>query len=144
MYCLTPLHHESALLVSLGGAVVGGTRIALSRGLRPDRFVQEMRQYGVTVVSYTWAMLREVVDDPAFVLQRQSSGAAVHRLGYADRPVGARRRGVRARPRRRVLRHHRRTGGAGQRVRRQGRQQGPSAARRRRASSSAPTTPNTT
>ncbi|MDT5257732.1 MAG: putative long chain acyl-CoA synthase, partial [Mycobacterium sp.] len=35
VYCLTPLHHESALLVNLGGAVVGGTRIALSRGLRP-------------------------------------------------------------------------------------------------------------
>ncbi|HEY2448791.1 MAG TPA: AMP-binding protein, partial [Mycobacterium sp.] len=68
VYCLTPLHHESALLVSLGGAVVGGARIALSRGLQPDRFVQEVRQYGVTVVSYTWAMLREIVDDPAFVL----------------------------------------------------------------------------
>ncbi|OBA73664.1 acyl-CoA synthetase [Mycobacterium sp. 1554424.7] len=68
VYCLTPLHHESALLVSLGGAVVGGTRIALSRGLDPTRFVKEIRQYGVTVVSYTWAMLREVVDDPAFVL----------------------------------------------------------------------------
>ena len=68
VYCLTPLHHESALLVSLGGAVVGGTRIALSRGLRTDRFVNEIRQYGVTVVSYTWAMLRDVVDDPAFVL----------------------------------------------------------------------------
>jgi putative long chain acyl-CoA synthase len=68
VYCLTPLHHESALLVSLGGAVVGGTRIALSRGLSTDRFVNEIRQYGVTVVSYTWAMLRDVVDDPAFVL----------------------------------------------------------------------------
>lgn len=68
VYCLTPLHHESAVLVSLGGAVVGGARIALSRGLCPDRFVHEVRQYGVTVVSYTWAMLRELVDDPAFVL----------------------------------------------------------------------------
>ncbi len=68
VYCLTPLHHESGLLVSLGGAVVGGSRIALSRGLRPDRFVAEVRQYGVNVVSYTWAMLRDVVDDPAFVL----------------------------------------------------------------------------
>lgn len=68
VYCLTPLHHQSGLLVSLGGAVVGGTRIALSRGLRPDRFVHELRQYGVTVVSYTWAMLREVIDDPAFML----------------------------------------------------------------------------
>jgi putative long chain acyl-CoA synthase len=68
VYCLTPLHHQSGLLVSLGGAVVGGSRIALSRELRPDRFVQEIRQYGVTVVSYTWAMLREVIDDPAFSL----------------------------------------------------------------------------
>ncbi|BBY29906.1 acyl-CoA synthetase [Mycolicibacterium sediminis] len=68
VYCLTPLHHQSGLLVSVGGAVVGGTRIALSRGLRPDRFVHELRQYGVTVVSYTWAMLRDVVDDPSFVL----------------------------------------------------------------------------
>ena len=68
VYCLTPLHHQSGLLVSLGGAVVGGARIALSRGPRPDRFLQEIRQYGVTVVSYTWAMLREVIDDPAFSL----------------------------------------------------------------------------
>ncbi len=63
VYCLTPLHHQSGLLVSLGGAVVGGARIALSRGLQPDRFSAEIRQYGVTVVSYTWAMLREVLDD---------------------------------------------------------------------------------
>jgi len=54
--------------VSLGGAVVGGARIALSRGLTPDRFLHEIRQYGVTVVSYTWAMLREVIDDPSFSL----------------------------------------------------------------------------
>ena len=68
VYCLTPLHHQSGLLVSLGGAVVGGARIALSRGLHPDRFVAEIRQYGVTVVSYTWAMLRDVIDDPTFSL----------------------------------------------------------------------------
>jgi putative long chain acyl-CoA synthase len=68
VYCLTPLHHESSLLVSLGGAVVGGARIALSRGLHVERFVAEVRQYGVTVVSYTWAMLRDVIDDPGFVL----------------------------------------------------------------------------
>ncbi len=69
VYCLTPLHHQSGLLVSLGGAVVGGARIALSRGLQPERFAAEIRQYGVTVVSYTWAMLRDVIDDPAFSLR---------------------------------------------------------------------------
>ncbi|WP_236147539.1 acyl-CoA synthetase [Mycolicibacterium sp. CH28] len=68
VYCLTPLHHQSGLLVSLGGAVVGGARIALSRRLCPDRFLAEIRQYGVTVVSYTWTMLRDVVDDPNFSL----------------------------------------------------------------------------
>ncbi|MGB3355051.1 MAG: acyl-CoA synthetase [Mycobacterium sp.] len=68
VYCLTPLHHQSGLLVSLGGAVVGGARVALSRGPCPERFLQEIRQYGVTVVSYTWSMLREVIDDPAFSL----------------------------------------------------------------------------
>ncbi|RAV09306.1 acyl-CoA synthetase [Mycolicibacterium sp. GF69] len=68
VYCLTPLHHQSGLLVALGGAAVGGSRIALSRGLRPDRFLNEIRQYGVTVVTYTWAMLREVINDPSFAL----------------------------------------------------------------------------
>ena len=68
VYCLTPLHHQSGLLVALGGAAVGGSRIALSRGLQPDRFLNEIRQYGVTVVTYTWAMLREVIDDPSFAL----------------------------------------------------------------------------
>ena len=133
VYCLTPLHHQSGLLVSLGGAVVGGSRIALSRGLRPDRFVQEIRQYGVTVVSYTWAMLREVIDDPSFAL---TGNHPVRLFIGSGMPTGLWKRVVddlRARARRRVLRHHRRSGGAGQRVRRQARQQGQAAARRRRS-----------
>ncbi len=69
VYCLTPLHHQSSLLVALGGAVVGGARIAVARSLQPDHFVREVRQYGVTVVSYTWAMLSELIDDPAFDLR---------------------------------------------------------------------------
>lgn len=68
VYCLTPLHHQSGLLVSLGGSVVAGSRIALSRGLDPKRFLDEVRQYGVTVVTYTWSMLRAVIDDPDFDL----------------------------------------------------------------------------
>ncbi len=39
-----------------------GARIALSRGLDPDRFAEEVRRYGVTVVSYTWTMMREILD----------------------------------------------------------------------------------
>jgi putative long chain acyl-CoA synthase len=85
VYCLTPLHHQSGLLVALGGAVVGGSRIALSRGPRPDRFLQEIRQYGVTVVSYTWAMLRDVIDDPSFSL---TGGHPVRLFIGSGMPVG--------------------------------------------------------
>ncbi|OJZ62610.1 acyl-CoA synthetase [Mycolicibacterium diernhoferi] len=89
VYCLTPLHHPSGLLVSLGGAVVGGARIALSRGLEPDRFLHEIRQYGVTVVSYTWAMLREVIDDPSFTV---SGTHSVRLFIGAGMPTGLWRR----------------------------------------------------
>ncbi|TFV55965.1 acyl-CoA synthetase [Mycobacterium sp. PS03-16] len=85
VYCLTPLHHQSGLLVSLGGAVVGGARIALSRELHPDRFVQEIRQYGVSVVSYTWAMLREIIDDPSF---RLTGGHPVRLFIGSGMPTG--------------------------------------------------------
>ena len=68
VYCLTPLHHQAGLLVSLGGSVVAGSRIALSRGLNPEQFLDEVRQYGVSVVTYTWSMLREVIDDPNFTM----------------------------------------------------------------------------
>jgi putative long chain acyl-CoA synthase len=62
IYCLTPLHHPSGLMVGLGGAVAGGSRIALTRGVDPTRFADEVHRYGVTVVSYTWAMLLELVE----------------------------------------------------------------------------------
>ena len=64
VYCLSPLHHPSGLLTTVGGAVAGGARIALSRGFDPATFDEEIRRYGVTVVSYTWAMMRELVRGP--------------------------------------------------------------------------------
>ncbi|MBO0854433.1 MAG: AMP-binding protein [Nocardia sp.] len=66
VYCLAPLHHSSGLLVSLGGAVAGGSRIALARSLDPAGFGQEVHRYGVTVVTYTWTMLRDILDASTF------------------------------------------------------------------------------
>ncbi|OZC46973.1 acyl-CoA synthetase [Rhodococcus sp. RS1C4] len=63
VYCLAPLHHSAGLLVSVGGALAGGSRIALSRGLDPVRFSGEVSRYGVTVISYTWAMMQSILDD---------------------------------------------------------------------------------
>ncbi|WP_067995089.1 AMP-binding protein [Nocardia pseudobrasiliensis] len=66
VYCLAPLHHSSGLLVSLGGAVAGGSRIALARSLDPAGFAEEVHRYGVTVVTYTWTMLRDILDADTF------------------------------------------------------------------------------
>ena len=62
VYSVTPIHHPSGLLMSIGGAFGGGARLALSDGFDPARFWDEVRRYGVTVASYTWTMLRELVE----------------------------------------------------------------------------------
>ncbi|WP_373876665.1 alpha/beta fold hydrolase [Lolliginicoccus levis] len=70
VYCLTPLHHPSGLLMTLGGAVAGGARIALTRTFDSSQFAEEVHRYGVTVVSYTWTLLRELVEDEDLQIQR--------------------------------------------------------------------------
>ncbi|NKZ04758.1 AMP-binding protein [Actinomadura latina] len=80
VYSVTPLQHPSALLMSIGGAVAGGARLALAgapiavpgvRGgssphqdIDPEMFWDEARRYGVTVASYTWTLLRDLVNAP--------------------------------------------------------------------------------
>jgi hypothetical protein len=56
-------------MISLGGAVAGGSRIALTRGVDPTRFADEVHRYGATVVSYTWAMLLDLVEATSPELQ---------------------------------------------------------------------------
>ncbi|MEU8798625.1 AMP-binding protein [Spirillospora sp. NPDC048819] len=64
VYSITPLQHPSALLMSLGGAVAGGARLALASAYDPETFWDEARRYGVTVASYTWMLLRDLVNAP--------------------------------------------------------------------------------
>ncbi|WP_344827982.1 AMP-binding protein [Actinocorallia longicatena] len=64
VYSLTPLHHPSAILTAIGGAVAGGSRIALARHYDPATFWDEARRYGVTVVSYTWTLLHGLAEAP--------------------------------------------------------------------------------
>ncbi|NLU83075.1 AMP-binding protein [Rhodococcus sp. HNM0569] len=61
--CMTPLEHPSCMLVAIGGAIAGGARIAVARGPGAREFGEVVHRYGVTVVSYTWTMLREILDD---------------------------------------------------------------------------------
>ena len=64
VYSVTPLYHPSGLMMSIGGAIAGGARLAMARRFDAATFWEEVRRYGVTVASYTWTMLHELVDAP--------------------------------------------------------------------------------
>ncbi|HVT78024.1 MAG TPA: alpha/beta fold hydrolase, partial [Acidimicrobiales bacterium] len=70
VYCVTPISHPSGLLTSIGGAIAGGARLALTSSFEPETFWDEVRRYGITVVSYTWAMCRVLVDAPVDPFER--------------------------------------------------------------------------
>ena len=73
VYSVNALHHPSGLLTSVGGAIAGGARLAMASSLDPETFWDEARRYGVTVVSYTWAQLRELVEAPPHPGERHHS-----------------------------------------------------------------------
>lgn len=71
VYSALPLHHASGILVTVGGAIAGGARLALAEHpLAPrldapvDRFWEEIRRVGATVVFYAGAMARPLVLAP--------------------------------------------------------------------------------
>jgi putative long chain acyl-CoA synthase len=70
VYSVTPIHHPSGLLTSIGGAVAGGARLAVATTFDPATFWDEVRRYGVTVVSYTWTLAHDLVNAPPSPLER--------------------------------------------------------------------------
>src|SRR5690606_32433529 len=62
VYCCLPLHHPSGILVGVGGALMGGARLALSTRFDRDAFWPEVRRYGATVVFYAGEMARGLLD----------------------------------------------------------------------------------
>jgi putative long chain acyl-CoA synthase len=73
VYSVTPLYHPSGLMMSIGGAVAGGARLAMATHYDPSRFWEEARRYGVTVASYTWTLLHELVEAPPHPGERHHS-----------------------------------------------------------------------
>lgn len=70
----TTMHyHPSGLLTTFGAAIAGGGRLALTDKFRPDTFWDEVRRYGVTVVSYTWTSLHSVVNAPTHPLEASTA-----------------------------------------------------------------------
>jgi len=64
VYSASPVYHPSALLMSVGGAVASGARLAVGSRFEPAVFWDEVRRYGTTIVSYTWAMMEEIAAAP--------------------------------------------------------------------------------
>jgi putative long chain acyl-CoA synthase len=64
VYSVTPLYHPSGLMMSIGGAIAGGSRLAMATQFDPSTFWDEARRYGVTVTSYTWTLLHDLVEAP--------------------------------------------------------------------------------
>jgi len=64
VYSVTPLYHPSGLMMSIGGAIAGGARLAMASSFEPSQFWDEVRRYGVTVASYTWTLLHDLVEAP--------------------------------------------------------------------------------
>jgi len=61
VYCVLPLHHPAGMLVAVGGALVGRSRLALARGFDPEQFWTEVRRYGATVCFYAGEMCRALI-----------------------------------------------------------------------------------
>jgi putative long chain acyl-CoA synthase len=64
IYSLSAFHHPAGLLTGLGGALASGARLALASHADPATFWAEVRRYGVTAVTYTWAMVHELLVAP--------------------------------------------------------------------------------
>ena len=64
VYSVTPPYHPSGLMMAIGGAIAGGARLAMATQFNPETFWEEIRRYGVTVASYTWTLLHDIVEAP--------------------------------------------------------------------------------
>lgn len=64
VYCAVPLHHPTGVLVCVGAALAGGSRLALGERFDAAEFLPEARRYGATVAFYAGEMLRALVHLP--------------------------------------------------------------------------------
>jgi putative long chain acyl-CoA synthase len=60
-----PLHHPTGVLVSVGAAIVTGSRLALAEGFTPRTFLADARRAGASVVFYAGEMLRALLFERA-------------------------------------------------------------------------------
>ncbi len=64
VYCCLPLYHSSGLILAAGGALVGGSRLALAKKFSTSNFWKDIRTNGATVVFYIGELCRYLVSVP--------------------------------------------------------------------------------
>lgn len=64
VYCCLPLYHATGLLLGVGGALIGESRLVLARKFSASRFWADVRRHGVTVVFYVGELLRYLTSMP--------------------------------------------------------------------------------
>ena len=103
VYSVTPLYHPSGLLMSIGGAIAGGARLAMAGASIPDllgRGPPLRRDRRLLHVDAAARPRRGA----AATRRARAPGAPVHRLGHAARAVAPHRGALRPGARARVLR----------------------------------------
>ncbi len=77
VYCCSPVHHPTGILVCVGGALVSGARLAMasefSSTIDPQLFWKDARRYGVSVVFYSGSLCRALVNAPRSSQERHHS-----------------------------------------------------------------------
>ena len=71
VYCVSPTHHATGMLVCVGGALVSGARLAMTRGFDIETFWADVRRYGVNVVFYSGTLMRALVNAPREPAERE-------------------------------------------------------------------------
>ncbi|TNE52091.1 MAG: alpha/beta fold hydrolase [Deltaproteobacteria bacterium] len=64
VYCCLPLFHGSGLMLASGGALVGGSRLALAKKFSRTNFWKDVRNVGATVVFYIGELCRYLISSP--------------------------------------------------------------------------------
>lgn len=62
VYSCIPLHHPTGVVVTVGAALIGGSRLALGEPFSPASFFADIRRTGATVVFYAGEMLRPLLE----------------------------------------------------------------------------------
>ncbi len=64
VYCALPLYHATGMLIAVGGALAGGSRLALAPRFSTTQFWTDVRRVGASVVFYVGELCRYLVNAP--------------------------------------------------------------------------------